>query len=98
MRSVLQKSFANWSKQIMRDLAPSPALLKSADTISIPWTLDALDSGQADAFPFWPTSRSRDDGHTNSQRVYTTMRSAWRKIRKDNNDSIDSMNSGKESE
>jgi len=47
-------SIANWSNRIVRDLAPFPALLKSSDTKSIPWTSDALDPWQADALPFWP--------------------------------------------
>jgi len=49
-----QKSVANWSNRIVRDLTPSPALLKSSDTISIPQPSDALDPGQAYALPFWP--------------------------------------------
>ena len=52
---------ANWSKRIVRDLAQSPALLRSADTMSIPWTSGALDTGQADALPFWPYVRRLTD-------------------------------------
>ena len=69
--AATQIGVANWSKRIMRDFALSPALVKSADTVSIPWTSDApacnamrsiagrLDPGQTDALPFWPSVRQR---------------------------------------